>query len=194
MRERVMKRFILLDRDGTLIEDRHYLSDPGHVVLIPGAAAGLRSLAGAGFGLVVVTNQSGIARGLFDREAMDAVHAAMKGLLAREGVSLDGVYACPHMSMDGCACRKPLPGLALTAGRDLGFDPSESIVVGDKSCDMGLGRSLSAATILVGTARDAEGRREALAMADRSVPSIAEACEVILEWQKSGALGARRGV
>lgn len=188
-----MKRYILLDRDGTLIEDRHYLANPEKVVLIPGAAMGLRSLAGAGFGLVVITNQSGIARGLFDRAAMDAVHEAMKGLLAREGVALDGVYACPHMSADRCACRKPLPGLALAAGRDLGFDPSESIVVGDKACDMGLGRALSAATILVGTARDAEGREEALAMADTSVPSIAEACGVILEWEKSGALRASRG-
>jgi D-glycero-D-manno-heptose 1,7-bisphosphate phosphatase len=134
------KRFVLLDRDGTLIEERHYLSDPGQVVLLPGAAQGLRSLAEAGFGIVLVTNQSGIARGYFDWGTLNAIHEVLRGLLTREDVVLDGIYVCPHQPKDDCACRKPRPGLALAAAKELGFDPRECVVVGDKACDVELGR------------------------------------------------------
>ena len=84
-----MRRFALLDRDGTIIAERHYLADPAGVALLPGAARGLRQLRRLGFGLVVVTNQSGLARGYFDHDRLAHIHARMQGLLAAEGVTLD---------------------------------------------------------------------------------------------------------
>lgn len=134
--------------------------------------------------MVLLTNQSGIARGYFDWNALQAVHAALEGMLAGEGVALDGIYICPHRPEDDCACRKPRPGLALRAGRELGFDPADAVVVGDKACDVELGKSVSAATILVGTGHGAEQSDATRLLADRFVPSLAEACGVILEWDR----------
>jgi D-glycero-D-manno-heptose 1,7-bisphosphate phosphatase len=145
------RRFVLLDRDGTINVERHYLSRPAQVELLPGALEGLRSLRRLGLGLAVVTNQSGVGRGYFDESALDAVHERLRDLLQAGGVELDGVYSCPHLPADGCGCRKPQPGLARLAAADLGFDPSEAFVIGDKPCDVELGRRLGAATLLVRT-------------------------------------------
>ena len=90
------RRFVLLDRDGTIIADRHYLSDPAGVALLPGAAAGLRQLRQLGLGLAVITNQSGVGRGYFTAEQVDQVHRRMARLLEDEKVFLDGIYFCPH--------------------------------------------------------------------------------------------------
>lgn len=144
-------RAALLDRDGTLIVERHYLSDPEAVELLPGAAAGLREMRRLGFRLVVVTNQSGLSRGYFDAEGLTAIHARLEDLLAAQGVTLDGIYVCPHLPEQGCACRKPAPGLVLRAATDLGFDPTASIVVGDKPCDVDLGEAVGARPFLVRT-------------------------------------------
>jgi D-glycero-D-manno-heptose 1,7-bisphosphate phosphatase len=186
------KRFVLLDRDGTLIEEKHYLSRPDQVALIPGAGPGLRTLVKNGFGLVLVTNQSGIARGYFDSEALESVHAVLIGMLEKEGVALDGIFVCPHRPEDGCACRKPLPGLALEAGRALGFDPATAVVVGDKACDVDLGRNISAATVLVQTGHGSGQTDGTRISADCVVPSIAEACSAILRWQATGHWDARK--
>lgn len=189
---REAKRYVLLDRDGTLIEEKHYLSRPDQVVLLPGAGRGLRSLAENGFGLVLVTNQSGIARGYFDSAALESVHAVLIAMLEKEGVALDGIFVCPHRPEDGCACRKPLPGLALEACGKLGFDPAAAVVVGDKACDVDLGRNISAATVLVQTGHgsgQSAGTRES---ADCVVPSIAEACSAILRWQATGHWDVRK--
>ena len=186
------KRFILLDRDGTLIEEKHYLSKPEQVELVPGAGKALRSLIDAGFGLVLLTNQSGIARGYFGWDALNAVHDTLKRMLQIDGVTLDGIYICPHLPEEGCACRKPRPGLALSAGKDLGFIPSESVVVGDKACDVELGKKISASTILVGTGHGSNQGTSTQALADQSVASIVEACRLILEWDRLDAWCARK--
>lgn len=143
------RRFVLLDRDGTLIEDRGYLSDPVGVALLPGVAAGLRALTAAGLGLAVVSNQSGVARGYYTEADVAAVNARLAGLLRSEGVTVNGFYHCPHGPDAGCACRKPAPGMAFKAARELGFDPVRAFVVGDKSADIGLGRAIGATTVLV---------------------------------------------
>jgi D-glycero-D-manno-heptose 1,7-bisphosphate phosphatase len=143
------KRFVLLDRDGTIIVEKHYLASPDQVALLPNAAAGLRTFSSLGFGLVIVTNQSGIGRGYFTTADADRVHLRLKELLAVESVALDGIYLCPHAPEVGCACRKPEPGLVRRAAADLGFDPSEAIVIGDKPCDIELGKRLHAQTVLV---------------------------------------------
>jgi D-glycero-D-manno-heptose 1,7-bisphosphate phosphatase len=147
---------ILLDRDGTLIVERHYLADPEGVELLPGAAAGLRELRRLGFLLVVVTNQSGLSRGYFHSERLAAIHARLEDLLAAEGVRLDGIYVCPHLPEDECACRKPRPGLVLQAAADLGFDPCASMVIGDKPCDLQLGEAVGARPFLVRTGYGAQ--------------------------------------
>jgi len=145
------RRFALLDRDGTVIHERHYLADPADVELLPAAAQGLRRLRRMGFGLLILTNQSGLARGYFDRPQLDRIHARMQQLLAAEGVALDGIYACPHLPDANCICRKPRPGLVHQAVADYGFDPAGAIVVGDKPCDVELGHAVGAMSFLVRT-------------------------------------------
>jgi D-glycero-D-manno-heptose 1,7-bisphosphate phosphatase len=145
------RRFIVLDRDGTIIEEREYLLDPEQVRLIPGVGAALRELLQMGFGLVVITNQSGVGRGFFDQAQLERVHERFKQLLDREGVHLDGLYVCPHKPDDDCACRKPKLGLLQKAAKDLDFRLENSIVIGDKDSDIDMGRAAGALTFLVRT-------------------------------------------
>lgn len=129
------RRALFLDRDGTIIEDRNFLADPAGVALLPGVAEALRALAARGWALVVISNQSGVGRGYFDRAAVDAVNARMAALLAAEGVSLDAVHYCPHAPDAGCPCRKPAPGLFLDAARERHLDLPRSASIGDKPRD-----------------------------------------------------------
>lgn len=145
------KRFALIDRDGTINVERDYLSDPAGLELIPGAIAGLRLLKGLGLGLAVITNQSGIARGYFTLDTLDAIHRRLQEMLGAEGITLDGVYICPHGPGETCDCRKPLPGMALQAAAELGFDLTQAFVIGDKAADVDLGRAVGATSILVRT-------------------------------------------
>jgi D-glycero-D-manno-heptose 1,7-bisphosphate phosphatase len=157
------RRFIVLDRDGTIIEEREYLSDPAQVTLIPGVGASLRELRQMGFGLVVITNQSGIGRGFFDHEQLLYVHERLRELLEREGVHLDGLYICPHKPEDDCVCRKPRLGLLQKAAGELGFNLANCIVIGDKACDIEMGHGAGALTFLVRTGYGAQVENEAAA-------------------------------
>lgn len=150
--------FILLDRDGTLNVERNYLSDPDQLELFPGVIEGLKRLRELGYGLVVVTNQSGVGRGYFTLEAVAKVHERLTALLAEGGASVDAIYICPHAPDETCDCRKPLPGMARQAQAEFGFDPKQAIVIGDKKADIDLGRAIGATTILVrtGWGQDAE--------------------------------------
>lgn len=134
------QRAIFLDRDGTLIHDAGYVNDPQDVQLIPGSLDALARLQKAGFALVIVSNQSGIGRGLISRSEARAVHERLEELLAEGGVSLDGAYYCPHTPEDGCDCRKPSPGLVEQAADQLGLDLDHSFVVGDQDRDVEAGR------------------------------------------------------
>lgn len=145
------RRYILLDRDGTLIVEKNYLASVDGVELLSGAAQGLRELQDAGFGLIVVTNQSGIARGKLTLETLEAIHLEIRRRLEREGVRLDAFYFCPHGPSGDCDCRKPKPGMVQRAAADFGFDPRDSIVIGDKAADIELARNCGAASILVRT-------------------------------------------
>jgi D-glycero-D-manno-heptose 1,7-bisphosphate phosphatase len=158
--------FILLDRDGTLIEEKHYLSDPDQIVLLPGAAASLRSCSEMGLGLALVTNQSGIGRGYYTEARLQEIHTRLKALLKEQSVYLDGIYYCPHTSMDNCTCRKPAEGLARQAERELNIDLTRSFMVGDKPCDIGLGQRVGATTFLV---RTGYGRQIEKTMEDHDV-------------------------
>ena len=172
------RRFVLIDRDGTVNVERHYLSEPDQLELIAGVGAALRRLGEAGFGIAVITNQSGIARGYFDAARLAAIHDRLVGLLAAEGAHVDGIYVCPHGPDDDCACRKPLPGMAEQAMAEHGFDPCQAVVVGDKEVDVELGKAIGATTILVRT-----GHGEtyaATSAADHVVADLPAAVEVIL--------------
>lgn len=145
------RRYILLDRDGTIIVEKNYLSTVDGVELLPGAVEGLRRLQDAGFGLIVVTNQSGIARGKLTLDTLAEIHAELRRLLAAGGVRIDAFYCCPHVPEDHCECRKPKPLLAFRAASDFGFDLGRSFVIGDKPADIDLGRNCGAHTVLVRT-------------------------------------------
>lgn len=164
-----------VDRDGTINVERHYLGSPEELELISGAAAGLKQLREQGYVLVVLTNQSGVARRYFTLDAVAAVHARLAEMLAAEGVTLDGVYICPHGPADACDCRKPLPGMALKAAADLGLDLARSVMIGDKAADLGLGRAIGARTVLVRTGHGRAEEPTAAAQADFVADDLADA-------------------
>ena len=172
--------FVFLDRDGTIIVQKPYLDDPAGVELIDGAAAALRRLREAGFGLAVVTNQSGIARGYFDKDRVEAIHERMRELLALEGLTLDAIYICPHAPGEGCLCRKPAPGMIDQAAREHRIDLGRSFIVGDKECDVDCGRNAGIRSVLVKTGYGREQECEIGARAAFVVDGLGEAAETIL--------------
>jgi histidinol-phosphate phosphatase family protein len=140
---------VFVDRDGTINRDVPYCSRPEDFCLLPGAAAGIRLLNDAGLVVVVVTNQSGIARGYFNEVALAEIHRRMRDLLGAHGAKVDAVYHCPHHPEAGCACRKPGTLLTLQAAQDLGLDLAASYVVGDSTSDIKMGRQLGCMTVRI---------------------------------------------
>ena len=145
---------VFLDRDGTLGPDQHFLSRPGAFRLYPETPNALAALARAGFALVVVSNQSGVGRGYFSRERVESVNDELRRQLRRAGVELAGVFVCPHHPDDGCACRKPAPGLLWRAAKRLSLDLRDSYLIGDRPSDIGAGRAAGCRTIWLGQGRD----------------------------------------
>jgi D-glycero-D-manno-heptose 1,7-bisphosphate phosphatase len=171
------RRFVLIDRDGTINVEKHYLSDPDHLELYPGVAAAIRRLNRLDLGVVVVTNQSGVARGYFDLVRLDEIHTRLFALLESEGAAIDGIYVCPHGPDDDCKCRKPLPGMIEQAVADHHFDPSRAFMIGDKEVDVELGHAVGAVSFLVRTGHGAkyvEGTK-----ADHVVDDLPSAVRVI---------------
>jgi len=173
------RRHVLLDRDGTILVDKHYLATPDGVELLPGAAEGLRRLAALDVGLVVVTNQSGIGRGYFDSATLDRIHHRMEELLRAAGVRLDGIFVCPHRPEEGCPCRKPRPGLVEQAADELRFDPRQAVVIGDREADVELGRAVGATTVLVRTGLGTATEGAGLVQPDHVVAGLPDAAGVV---------------
>jgi D-glycero-D-manno-heptose 1,7-bisphosphate phosphatase len=173
----VRRRAVVLDRDGTINVERHYLADPEAVELLDGAGEGLRRLRDLGLELVVVTNQSGLGRGYFTADTLSAIHTRLVERLAAEGVELGGIYVCPHLPTDGCRCRKPGTALLHRAARERGFDVVEAFVIGDKASDVEMGRLAGSTTLLVRTGYGAAAA--ATAGADYVVDDLREAARVI---------------
>jgi D-glycero-D-manno-heptose 1,7-bisphosphate phosphatase len=184
---------IFLDRDGTLIHDVGYLDRVDQIACYPWTADALRLLRRAGFALVVITNQSGVGRGLFTEAFVDDVHAHLAAELARGGASIDAWFHCPHhleavdpAYRQACECRKPRPGLVTRAAGELGLDLARSVVVGDRWSDIGLARAVGAAAVMVKTGA---GARQLLRPAkglhpDVVVPTLAEAASWILRERR----------
>ncbi len=157
MTERI-RRAIFLDRDGTLTEEKVYLSAPERVVLLPGTTAALSDLREAGFTLVVVTNQSGIARGLYGEDDYHAVAKRLDEMLAEAGSPVDATLYCPHHPDFGpaCECRKPATGMYRRAAAELGIDLADSYYVGDKVSDVSPALELGGVGVLVQTGYGAD--------------------------------------
>lgn len=167
-RDGTLRPAVFLDRDGTLIQEKDYLADPDGVVLLPGAVEALRLLRDAGLALVVVTNQSGIARGFYGMEEYHAVARRLEELLEAQGIPLDATYFCPHHpdASGPCDCRKPSPGLFRAAARHLGLDLSRSYFVGDRIRDVLPALELGGTGILV---RTGYGKEEELVLEEGDV-------------------------
>lgn len=189
---------MFVDRDGTLIKERGYLSDASRVELIDGAGDGVARLIAAGFAVVVLSNQSGVARGYFSLADVESVNHRVRELFALQGASLAGIYTCPHLpeahdsDFGGtCLCRKPYPGMALEAAQVLGLNLKHSFVVGDKLSDIGLANQLGVPGVLVrtGYGRDSEFNlgRPGAPRADIVVPAILNATDWILSRRHTGA-------
>ncbi|HDQ41396.1 MAG TPA: HAD-IIIA family hydrolase [Desulfonatronum sp.] len=150
---------VLLDRDGTVIEDRHYLCDPELVQLTPGAGPALAALARAGCRLFLVTNQSGLGRGYFNHAQYQAVQDRLDHMLRPFGAAFAATAMCPHSPDHGCSCRKPLPGLWEELRHGHGLFPQQSMMIGDKAADILFAKACGlAASILVLTG---QGRKAA---------------------------------
>jgi D-glycero-D-manno-heptose 1,7-bisphosphate phosphatase len=176
----VTRRFVLVDRDGTINEERHHLADPRELVLIPGAAAALARLRDdLDMGIVVVTNQAEVGRGNLSPERLDEIHARLRSMLASEGAAVDAILVCPHAPEDGCTCRKPAPGLGRMAADRFGFDPVDAFVVGDHARDMGMGRAFGATTVFVRTGHGTAEEEVARPLADHVAEDLAGAVAII---------------
>lgn len=136
-----MKPAVFLDRDGVIIADKNYLSDPDGVELLPGAVEGLHMFQAAGFILIIVTNQSGVGRGMFSIQDAEAVNDRVVELLAKNTVTITATYYCPHAPGDNCLCRKPNPGMLLQAAAEHDIDLRQSIMIGDKEADVMAGEA-----------------------------------------------------
>jgi D-glycero-D-manno-heptose 1,7-bisphosphate phosphatase len=140
---------VFLDRDGTINEEMGYINHLSRFVLLPRTAEAIKRLNDAGFKVVLVTNQSGAARGYFPPSLVGEVHDRLRQLLAAAGAHVDGIYSCLHGPEEGCACRKPQPGLILQAAQELQIDLSRSYLVGDRHMDIQTAANAGVKGILV---------------------------------------------
>ncbi len=181
------QRAVFLDKDGTLVEDVPYNVDPERIRLTPGAREGLRLLEGAGYRLIVISNQSGVARGYFREEALEAVEKRLIELLSAAGVVLSGFYYCPHHPAGSvpaytmpCSCRKPEAGMILRAAREHDIDLARSWLVGDILDDIQAGRTAGCRTVLLDNGHETEWVLTPQRQPDHRAPDLAAAAAVIL--------------
>ena len=181
-----MKRAVFLDKDGTLIDDVPYNVDPALLRLAQGAGPALRLMQDMGYRLIVASNQAGVARGLFSEAALPPLFAALQGMLALEGVRLDGWYWCPHHPHGvaagyamACGCRKPMPGMLLQAAREHGIDLARSWMVGDILNDVEAGRRAGCRTVLIDNGNETEWLRAPLRTPDITAPGLLAAAQAM---------------
>lgn len=154
---RAKNKAVFIDRDGTLIKDLHYLSDPNKIFFYRKSFHAVRLLKKAGYKVIVLTNQSGIARSFFSNAVLEAIHKKMIILLTKKDAYIDKIYICPHLPSARCGCRKPEIGLVKKAQRDFNIDLKKSFMIGDKRADVYLGNNFGGKSILVLTGK---GKKE----------------------------------
>ena len=174
---------VFLDRDGTVSEEVGYMQSLSMYSVFPWTSRAIRRINDIGWAAVLVTNQSGVGRGLFDNGLVEQVHGLLRGEIAREGARLDGIYYCPHLPDDGCECRKPRPGMLQRASQEMKLDLGRSFVIGDRYSDIRTGVAVGARTILVlsgaGTEQHERYRGDEI-QPDYVVPTLDHAVELIL--------------
>lgn len=177
----VSDKVVILDRDGTLVFDRGYLSDPARLEFAPCAADALKWWHEHEYRLVVITNQSGVGRGFFSPARAEEMNVRLYAMVEALGVRLERIYYCPHRPDAGCNCRKPALGLMERAASELGFDPRRTVVIGDKESDIEFGRRAGAKTILMA---DDSATATMLTQPDRVSATLLDAARVItaLGW------------
>jgi len=162
-----VNKTVFLDRDGTIVDDVGYMNSPEQINFIPGSIAAIKKLNEAGYKVVVITNQAGVARGLITEDMLQTIDKTLHKHILSGGAHLDGIYYCPHHAEHGhypykqdCECRKPHPGLIKKAARDLNLDLSQSYMVGDKATDIEAGKRAGTKTIMVlsGRGNNEKGR------------------------------------
>jgi len=178
---------VFLDRDGTIVEDKGYITVPDMLALLPGVAKAIVSLREAGWKVFVVTNQAGVAKGLITEDELGMINLQLLAMLSVEGAALDGIYWCPHHP-DGtvpefaleCGCRKPRAGLLELAAREHGLDLSRCVMIGDALRDMEAGKAAGVATVLVLTGHGAE-----TAAQDHGADFVANDLAAAAEWVRA---------
>lgn len=150
------RKAVFLDRDGTIIIHKPYLDSPGQLELLPNTVEGIRLFKKHGYLIIIVTNQSGIARGFFDEERLILIHKKLKSMLEDAGAAVDDIYYCPHYKEGvveqykvDCECRKPGPQMILNAARRHHIDLTQSLMIGDSQVDMQAGKSAGCTCILI---------------------------------------------
>lgn len=183
---------VFWDRDDTLIRDPGYISDPGQVELLPGAADALKRLTAAGFENIIVTNQSGIARGLFDEPTLERIHDRMVGLFAAEGARIDAIYYCPYLAGEEAKVeqyrqdselRKPKPGMVLQAALERKIDLAASWMIGDSLHDAQAGKAAGCRTVIINDPDDPAPVRKG-GDVDFIAGSVEEAAEIVLRYTR----------
>jgi histidinol-phosphate phosphatase family protein len=181
---------VFLDRDGTLIVEKEYLSDPAEVSLESGVVEGLAKLQAHGHSLIVLSNQSGIGRGLYREDDAHRVNARVAGLLRGHGIEILAWYLCPHAPEARCGCRKPAAGMALAASRDWNLPLAHCYVIGDKRADLELADAIGGCGILLTTGHGADAAGWAAGQARPVFDSLLGAAEFIVGGTARGPGGA----
>ena len=175
-------RLVLLDRDGVINRDSsEYIKSVEDWHVLPGALEAIADLCEAGIEVVVISNQSGVGRGLFTESTLEGIHAHMRAQIEAAGGRLSGIYFCPHRPDAGCDCRKPRPGLLLRAARDFNIEPSGVPFIGDKISDAEAAIAAGARPILVGTRTTAQERRALAAPVEAYDDLAAAAAQLLAE-------------
>ncbi len=176
---------VFLDRDGVINEDSPaYIKSWNEFRLIPGSIEAIRRLAGGGFAVILITNQSAVGRGLLSEPVLDSMHENLKTLVANAGGTITDIFVCPHRPEDGCDCRKPLPGLIHQARQKYGIDLTDAVMVGDSIRDIECGKQAGCRTVLVRTGNGIQAEacltRRGISP-DAVLADLAEAAEWILQ-------------
>jgi D-glycero-D-manno-heptose 1,7-bisphosphate phosphatase len=157
-KKQILHPAVFLDRDGTITPEAGYVIDPDKLELLPGAADAIKRLGAAGFKVIVITNQSAVARGMMNISTLEKLNGRFRSLLEGQGAPIDGLYYCPHHPTEGdgeytrpCDCRKPATGMFIKAAGEQSIDLSKSYIIGDKLSDISMAPALRAKGILVKT-------------------------------------------
>ncbi|MCG3149749.1 MAG: D-glycero-alpha-D-manno-heptose-1,7-bisphosphate 7-phosphatase [Verrucomicrobiae bacterium] len=173
-------RAVFLDRDGVLMQDSNYVGHVERVVILDSAPHAVRRLQEAGFRVFVVTNQSGVGRGYFTRQAVDEIHALLDREFAKVGARIERYYVCPHHPEDKCACRKPSPKLLQQAAAEFALDLKQCYMIGDRRSDVECGQNAGARAVLVLTGAGAETLAKGEARPDHVAATVGAAVDWIL--------------